>query len=77
MIRSTDSLRFYSSLSTGAVVGIVVPAVVAVLAGVAAFFYRLKFKSVEKAYSQPYNAHTTPPTNRCSGRGLFDVANRK
>jgi len=58
MIRSTDSLRFYSSLSTGAIVGIVVPAVVAVLAVVAALFYRFKFKSVEKAYNQLYNIHT-------------------
>ena len=58
MIRSTNSLCFYSSLSTGAIVGIVVPAVVAVLAVVAALFYRFKFKSVEKAYNQLYNIHT-------------------
>jgi len=41
------------------VVGIVVPAVIAVLAAIAAFFYRLKLKSVEKAYSQVYSVHTT------------------
>jgi len=46
-------------LGTGAIVGIVAPAVIAVLAAVAAFFYRLKLKSVENAYSQLYNVHTT------------------
>jgi len=41
------------------VVGTIVPAVIAVLAAVTAFFYRLKLKSVEKAYSQVYSVHTT------------------
>ncbi|KIM58543.1 hypothetical protein SCLCIDRAFT_1218490 [Scleroderma citrinum Foug A] len=55
----TSTITTSSSLSTGAIVGIIAPAVVAVLAAVAAFFYRSKFKSIEKAYNQLYNVHTT------------------
>jgi len=36
-----------------------IPPSIAILAAVATFFYRLKFKSVENAHSQSYNVHTT------------------
>ena len=52
-------VTLYSSLSTGAIAGIAVAGVIAILAAAAAFFYRRKLKSVEQAYNQLCDVHTS------------------